>query len=67
MNAQTIYTDVMAAATRRQSDTEITHVFKNQNKARCEHGNITNIYYLQQRETTEQQALESLGENGTQP
>ena len=38
----------MAAATRRQSDAEITHVFKNQIKARCEHGNIINIHYLRQ-------------------
>ena len=27
-----MYTDAMAAATRRQSDAEITHVFKNQNQ-----------------------------------
>ena len=28
----TMYTDAMVAAIRRQSDTEITHVFKNQNQ-----------------------------------
>ena len=27
-----MYTDAMSAATRRQSDAEITHVFKNQNQ-----------------------------------
>ena len=27
-----MYTDAMAAATRRQSDAEITHVFKDQNQ-----------------------------------
>ena len=27
-----MYTDAMAAATRRQSDAEITHMFKNQNQ-----------------------------------
>ena len=27
-----MYTDAMAAATRRQSDAETTHVFKNQNQ-----------------------------------
>ena len=43
-----MYTDAMAAATRRQSDTEITHVFQDQIKARCEHGNIINIHYLHQ-------------------
>ena len=31
-----MYVDAMAAATRWQSDAEITHVFKNQNKAHCE-------------------------------
>ena len=34
----------MAAATRRQSDAEITHVIK----ARCEQGNIINIHNLHQ-------------------
>ena len=29
---RTMYTDAMAAATRQQSDAEITHVFKNQNQ-----------------------------------
>ena len=47
-----MYTDAMVAATRQQSDTEITHVFKNQNQARCEHGNIIfiniHIYHLHQ-------------------
>ena len=28
-----MYTDAMAAATRRQSDAEITHVFKNQKQS----------------------------------
>ena len=32
MNTHTMYTDAMAGATRRQSDAEITHVFKNQNQ-----------------------------------
>ena len=32
MNTQTMYTDAMVAATRQQSDAEITHVFKNQNQ-----------------------------------
>ena len=45
-----MYTDAMAAATRRQSDVEITHVFKNQNKARCEHA----IIYINEK----QQAVE---------
>ena len=45
MNAQTMYTDAVPAATRRQSDAEITHVFKNKIKARCEHGNIINTLF----------------------
>ena len=32
MNTHTMYTDAMAAATRRQFDAEITHMFKNQNQ-----------------------------------
>ena len=53
----TMYTDAMATANRRQSDAEITHVFKNQNKARCERIGIGNIHHLHQWET-EQQAIE---------
>ena len=48
-----MYTDAMVAATRRQSDTEITHKIK----ALCEHGNI---HHLHQWETTEQQAREKI-------
>ena len=51
-----MYTDAMAAATMRQSDAEITHVFKNQNQG--EHDNIINIHHLHQWEKTEQQAIE---------